>query len=64
MACEKCWSDAGRISMFTGSSKTEEYEILLEARRDDPCSPEEQCGEMHVVYSWKDGTQHCVCGNT
>jgi len=62
MACEKCWSDATSRAFSLGNSTTEEYHKLLDERRDTPCSPEEQCGEMHLVFDWKDGTRHCVCG--
>ena len=60
--CEKCWRDAGAEAFSTQGDKVEIYHRLLEERRETPCTLEEQCGEMHVVLAWKDGTKHCVCG--
>lgn len=62
MGCEKCWSDAGTREMLLGGNKADHYRDLMKERADNPCTPEEQCGEMHVVLGWKDGTRHCVCG--
>jgi hypothetical protein len=33
-----------------------------EARQGGPCSPLEQCGQMHLVLNWKDGGRRCRCG--
>ena len=44
-ACEKCWGDAYRRMMMLGGSQTEHYYALLEERKDNPCTPEEQKGE-------------------
>jgi len=41
-ACEKCWGDAYLRSKSSHRSQTECYRELLEERRDNPCSPEEQ----------------------
>lgn len=61
--CEKCWSDAGRREhRGTSKTKTDHYHDLLEERTANPCTPEEQCGEMHIVLDWKDGGKRCVCG--
>ena len=60
--CEKCWSDAGRIAFSSGRDKVEVYHELVAAREATPCTDEEQCGEMHLVLDWKDGTKHCRCG--
>lgn len=43
--CEKCWADAYMRSLASGKSQTEEYEKLLEERREHPCSKEEQEGK-------------------
>ena len=51
-ACEKCLAD---------SRDVEDYRRLLEERKDNPCTPEEQCGEMHSMIEWKDGSRHCAC---
>lgn len=45
-ACEKCWGDAYRRMMMLGGSQTEHYYALLEERKDNPCTPEEQKGEQ------------------
>jgi len=39
--CEKCWTDAHRGDQY---SVAEEYEHLLEKRKNHPCTPEEQAG--------------------
>ena len=39
--CEKCWSDAHLGEQF---SVAEEYGKLVAARRDMPCTPEQQAG--------------------
>lgn len=45
-ACEKCWSDAyGRMRADTSKTQTEHYMDLLEERKDNPCTPEEQAGK-------------------
>ena len=36
-SCEKCWRDSG--------GNSEDYEQLLEERKDRPCSPEDQAGQ-------------------
>jgi len=40
--CEKCWADAFRRSYGTSKSQTECYYELLEERKDNPCTPEQQ----------------------
>jgi len=39
--CEKCWSDAHRGPQY---SVADEYAKLIEARRERPCTPEQQAG--------------------
>ena len=39
--CEKCWSDAHH---YYGDSVGETYLRLRTARKDTPCTPEEQAG--------------------
>jgi hypothetical protein len=43
--CEKCWADAYMRSRMTGKSQSECYRELLEERKDNPCSLQEQAGE-------------------
>ncbi len=57
-ACEKCWADAGMIAMLTNGSIAWEYERLSQERKDHPCSPEQQCGDLHVA----DANGNCRCG--
>ena len=43
--CEKCWMDANRLAMSDPSkSVTQHYLDLLEERKDNPCSEDEQKG--------------------
>ena len=42
-SCEKCWSDAHGCA--------EDYQQLIEERRDNPCTPEEQAGEAATECS-------------
>ena len=39
--CEKCWRDA-HVGDFDVATN---YSRLIEERKDNPCSPEEQAGE-------------------
>lgn len=57
--CEKCWSDAN--SAMTGDTAAE-YHRLVAERKDHPCTPEEQCGEIHMVLAWHDRPDQCRCG--
>ena len=36
-SCEKCWRDAGGDPLA--------YRRLIEARKEDPCTPEQQAGD-------------------
>ena len=48
-ACEKCWSDAGRRAYSdTSKTKSEHYMDLLEERKDNPCTPDEQRGGRDI----------------
>ena len=44
-ACEKCWGDAYLYSYGTSQTQSEAYQELLEERKDNPCTPEEQAGQ-------------------
>lgn len=42
-ACEKCWGDAYmRMLDHPMKSQTGHYQDLLEERKDNPCTPEQQ----------------------
>jgi len=45
MICEKCWGDAYRRSFFSGKDQIDCYHELLEERKNNPCTPEEQAGD-------------------
>lgn len=55
-ACEKCWGDAFTRAYGRGDTdQATEYRRLLDERKDNPCTPEEQRGpvaetpaELHV----------------
>ena len=53
-ACEKCWADAYmRMINNPEKSQTEHYYALLEERKDNPCTPEQQKGkEPDGEESW------------
>lgn len=44
-ACEKCWGDAYMRNLSNGLGQAENYKILLEERKDRPCTPEQQAGK-------------------
>ena len=41
-ACDKCWGDAFTRSMANHTNQADEYYKLLEERKDNPCTPEQQ----------------------
>jgi len=44
-SCEKCWDDAGLMTFSNPmKGKPEHYYDLIEERKDNPCTPEEQAG--------------------
>jgi len=44
-SCEKCWSDAfTRSRTDTSKCQAEHYQDLINERKDNPCTPEEQAG--------------------
>ena len=68
-ACEKCWSDAGRETTYGGSeSKAQAYNRLMEERKANPCTPEQQAGQdadecpfchRMTLHQW---TKEPMCG--
>lgn len=44
--CEKCWEDAFDLSLTKGLNQMEAYKLLIEERKDAPCSPQEQAGQF------------------
>ena len=52
--CEKCWGDAYRREMAnTSKDQAQHYSDLLEERKDNPCTPEQQAGQ------WWDENHQC-----
>ena len=43
-ACEKCWGDAYVRTQIFGGHQANHYRILLEERKDTPCTSTEQAG--------------------
>ncbi len=62
MACEKCWGDAGARVFINGGSQAEHYADIIKERGENPCTPEEQCGDLHTIIKWKHRPDSCVCG--
>lgn len=53
MACEKCWADAYMRMLVNGKGQAENYQELLEERKDNPCSEAEQrCMCDRVECEW------------
>lgn len=51
--CEKCWEDAHTRSKVLGKTQQEQYSVLLQKRKYNPCSPKQQTGQF-----W-DGEKQC-----
>lgn len=62
-ACEKCWSDAFLLAFNSNRDQSTIYRSLVEEREKEgrSCTPEQQCGEMHLVLEWKDSEPMCRC---
>lgn len=43
-SCEKCWSDAHADYPYCNVAET--YDRLINERKDNPCTPEQQAGEF------------------
>lgn len=62
-ACEKCWRDS-RNARYDGPNSRTAYSDLVRRRDQEgkTCTPEEQCGELHVI-GYRDGEEAvCACG--
>ena len=44
-SCEKCWSDAYLESISSGKSQYKCYDELIQLRKNNPCTPEQQAGK-------------------
>lgn len=48
--CEKCWNDAYMREIANPmKGQAEHYHDLLEERKDNPCTPEQQRGETEEI---------------
>jgi len=56
--CEKCWSEASARAANLGGNSVMHYDEIIEEKKQAPCSPEEQCGDLHVITS----DHGCRCG--
>lgn len=51
-SCEKCWGDAYLRSYGSTQDQVECYYEILEERKENPCTPQEQAGQW-----WDDEKQ-------
>lgn len=58
-ACERCWSEYQR-RLHGGEHQLTYSEVVVERDRNGGCTPEEQCGEMHLLCVENDTV--CRCG--
>jgi len=56
-ACERCWAEYRARVFFGGEDSLTYSEVVAERDRRGGCTPEEQCGEMHIVIN-----ESCRCG--
>ena len=57
-SCEKCWRDAS-----SDDDKAARYAELIEARKDNPCTPEDQAGpDAKECPSCRRMTLHQITG--
>jgi len=62
LACEKCWGDAGARVFINGGSQNDAYSEILKERAENPCTPKQQCGELHTIIKWAHRADACMCG--
>jgi hypothetical protein len=60
-ACERCWAEFSRRSLYEGSLTYSEVVAQTEASG-RVCTPAEQCGDLHITLEMKDGGKRCRCG--
>lgn len=59
-ACERCWREY-QFRLLMGC-KTTYSAIVAERDRTGGCTPEEQCGELHLVCVKDERGPRCRCG--
>lgn len=60
-ACERCWREFSRRSL-TDSRITYRDVLREQEATGRVCTPEEQCGDLHIVIKWTDRPDQCRCG--
>lgn len=60
-ACERCWKDYTRRSHVEPELNYSDV-VAQRERTHGACTPEEQCGEMHLILRWTDRPDQCRCG--
>lgn len=45
--CAKCWMDAYLLSKTNGKLQIDSYKEILKERKDNPCTEEQQKGELN-----------------
>ncbi len=61
-ACERCWREFQQRELYEPHLTYQDVIRETEARQGGPCSPEQQCGELHLVLCWASGPRRCRCG--
>jgi len=59
--CERCWAIYSRREAI-GYNVTYAQVVAEEEAQRGVCTPAEQCGDMHLVLDFKDGSRRCRCG--
>ena len=59
-ACERWWAIYSRRE--STSDVTYAQVVAEEEAQRGVCTPAEQCGDMHLVLDFKDGSRRCRCG--
>lgn len=61
-ACERCWAEY-RWRQWEERDLTYSMVVAQREARLGACTPEEQCGDLHLVIKWTDGRpDQCRCG--
>ncbi len=60
--CEKCWRDAHLHYLMSVAFQVDQYHRIVRERESAGiiCTPEEQCGDVHVLCV--DNDTRCRCG--
>ena len=59
--CEKCWIDAYKMEWYGDGNQADNYKILLDERKENPCTPEQQAGQdAKICPKCKRKTMHQI----